>query len=102
MLATQPHFFILFDESLNKASKWTCIVNFGKQMVKISTRYYTSAFIGHAKADDMLQHFEDYIEELNINKLTQISMDGPNVNWMFYKDYCAKFADVSGKSLLMI
>ena len=100
LLVTQSHFVILFDESLNKATKSKQMdvhCRFWQAYGQISTRYYTSAFMGHAKADDMLQHFEDCIEELNINKLSQISMDGPNVNWKFYKDYCAKFADVSGK-----
>ena len=87
LLASQPHFVILFDETLNRATE-------SKQMDvhcrfwqdgQISTRYYASAFMGHAKAYDMLQHFEDCMKELNVNKLTQISMDGSNVNWKFYK-----------------
>ena len=104
LLASQPHFMILFDETLNRATK-------SKQMNvhcrfwqdgQISTRYCASAFMGHAKVDDMLQHFEDCMKEFNVNELTQISMDGPNVNWKFYKDYCAKRVDISDKSLLMI
>ena len=37
--------------------------------------------MGHATADDMVEHFDASTEGLDKNKLLQISMDGPNVNW---------------------
>jgi hypothetical protein len=77
---------ILFDESLNKKMQ-------EKQMdihvrywanTQVVTRYLCSVFLGHAKTQDMIHHFEGGIQELNKAKLQQISMDGPNVNWSFF------------------
>ena len=43
-------------------------------------------FVGHATAEDMVQHFNTGVinSGLNIKNMVQISMDGPNVNWKFY------------------
>ncbi|GFR96068.1 peptidase M20 domain-containing protein 2 [Elysia marginata] len=51
---------------------------------KVETHYYTSVFLGHAKADDVFQQLFSAID-LNIGKLVQLGMDGPNVNWKVYK-----------------
>uniref|UniRef100_A0A2C9LF76 Uncharacterized protein n=1 Tax=Biomphalaria glabrata TaxID=6526 RepID=A0A2C9LF76_BIOGL len=51
---------------------------------KVVTRYYGSAFLGHATAQDMHQklcencHFDG-------KSVVQISMDDPNVNWALFK-----------------
>lgn len=36
------------------------------------------------KAEDILDSFLEGLKPLNINKMIQVSMDGPNVNWKFY------------------
>ena len=51
---------------------------------KVHTRYLTSQFIGHAAADDLLQHFNSSTSDLRRSGLLQVSMDGPSVNWSFY------------------
>ena len=54
---------------------------------QVVDQYYTSKFIGHATADDLLRNFKDATESLSKEKLMQISMDGPNVNKKFFRDF---------------
>ena len=55
---------------------------------KVVERYFHSNFLGHATAADMLYHFNKGIAELDPSCLIQVSMDGPNVNWKFYRSFC--------------
>lgn len=83
-------FVVCFDESLNKCSQ--------KQQMDIAirfwcinknavvTHYYSSAFLGHSTSQDLIQAFKAELKDLNLKKLLQISMDGPNVNIKFFKD----------------
>lgn len=82
------HYTVLFDETLNKSTQ-------SKQMdiqvrfwhteeCKIKTCYLTSAFIGHARADDLLAAFYESVDRLKLSKILQLSMDGPSVNWKFF------------------
>ncbi|CAH0562856.1 unnamed protein product [Brassicogethes aeneus] len=41
-----------------------------------------------ATSQDILKHFKEGIKPLHLNKLLQISIDGPNVNWKFVKLLC--------------
>lgn len=85
------HFVVAFDESLNKIVKrgqmdisirfWDC----SKTSANVVTRYFDSAFMGHATAEIILQKFLDCLKDLNLKKLLQISMDGPNVNLKFLR-----------------
>ena len=46
--------------------------------------YIGLQFMGHATHEDTLRHFKKAHQGLNIvQKLLQVSMDGPNVNWKF-------------------
>ncbi|KAK7879443.1 hypothetical protein WMY93_033849, partial [Mugilogobius chulae] len=47
------------------------------------SRYYGSVFMGHSRAEDMLEHFNEGIKDLDLNKLLSVSMDEPNVKWEF-------------------
>ena len=47
------------------------------------TRYLKSVFLGHARAIDLKSKFTEGLSGLTMNKLVQISMDGPAVNWNF-------------------
>ena len=87
-IRTVSNFVILFDETLNKVTQ-------SKQMdlhfrywnesnQRVITRYYGSIFLGHATADIMKAEFMAKCSNLNLNRLLQLSMDGPNVNWSFY------------------
>ena len=48
---------------------------------KVESRYLTFLFLGHTTAKDLKKKFEEATEQLDLKKLIQISMDGPNVNW---------------------
>lgn len=52
---------------------------------QVITRYLTSTFMGHATSADLLEHFHEACDSLNLRKLLQVSMDGPNVNWRFHR-----------------
>lgn len=76
-----------FDECLNSVSQRNqmdiSIRFWDDQCDKVTTRYWTSAFLGHLTANDLLQAFIDCIPNDLRCKIIQISMDGPNVNWKF-------------------
>ena len=52
-----------------------------KKLVVI--RYLNSEFLQGAKADQLVDKFNNAVETLNQSKLTQISSDGPSVNLKF-------------------
>ena len=47
-------------------------------------RYLTSRFLGHTCVEDLKKEFEEGIQESNMKKMAQVSMDRPNVNWKLY------------------
>ena len=51
----------------------------------IATMYYTSIFMGHAKATDLVQHLQSVLAKVSHNGLIQLSMDGPHVNWKAFE-----------------
>lgn len=96
-----PHFVIGFDESLNKiAQKQQMDVNiryWDKNTGKVHSRYLTSVFLEHATSGDLLNGLKIATKGLDLKKLLQISMDGPNVNFkmltMLKKDLASKDPD---------
>ncbi|GBO06185.1 hypothetical protein AVEN_33754-1 [Araneus ventricosus] len=79
---------VLFDETLNKATElkqMDILVRFWHND-QVAFRYLTSAFIGHAKADDILSAFYQCVEKLTFSKILQISMGGPSVSWTFFEN----------------
>ena len=74
-------FCCFFDESYNhelQKEQMDFIVRYFKN--KVESRYLTSLFLGCTTAKD-LKKFEEATEQLDLKKLIQISMDGPNGNW---------------------
>ena len=51
---------------------------------RVVCRYLTSRFLGHTCAEDLKKEFEEAIQELDMKKMVQVSIDGPNVNWKLY------------------
>lgn len=51
----------------------------------MATRYFSSEFMGHSTAEDMVEVFHKSTESLSYKNLVQLSMDGPNVNLKFHK-----------------
>lgn len=93
VVASCPFFCISFDESLNKVSQkgqMDLIVRYWDSNTdEVATRYLTSTFLGHARATDLLNAFVSGITGLGLrcDRIIQISMDGPNVNYSFLKDF---------------
>ena len=52
----------------------------------MESHYFTSDFLGHATAENLLSSYEKCTDSLPKMGLLQLSMDGPNVNWKFHKD----------------
>ena len=76
-------FVVSFDESFNhelQKEQMDFTVRYFKNN-KVESRYLTSLFLGHTIAKDLKKKFEEATEQLDMKKLLQISMDGPNVNW---------------------
>lgn len=80
-------YVVCFDEALNniaQGGQMDIVIRYwDKQTNCVSSRYFNSAFMGHATAEDILETFQAAIGELAIGKLVQVSMDGPAVNWKF-------------------
>ena len=95
-----------FDESLNKIAQkgqMDVFVRFWhSKMNQVCTRYYSSAFLGHATAKDLRESFSEATNGLDLKKLLQVSMDGPNVNLKFIQELKAeqRKANVDGPVLL--
>lgn len=83
-------FVAYFDESLNKCSQLqqmdVAIRFWSASSDEVSTRYLTSEFLGHTTADDLRKAFLSSLKPLNVHKLLQVSMDGPNVNLKFIRE----------------
>ena len=76
-------FVVSFDESFNhelQKEQMDFTIRYFKNN-KVENRYLTSLFLGHTTAKDLKKKFEEATEQLDMKKLLQISMDGPNVNW---------------------
>ncbi|XP_056439589.1 uncharacterized protein LOC130376758 isoform X1 [Gadus chalcogrammus] len=97
-------FVVMFDETLNQTTKT-------KQMDlhvrfwlndHVQSRFYGSQFMGHATAKDLLQHFKECVQQLDLRHLVSISMDGPNVNWKFFSMLQQEHADTFGGAQLIV
>ena len=72
-------------KQINQKKQMDMIVRFwDSKSNKVTERYLSSEFMGHATAADMLTDLKIEMALLNPRSLVQISMDGPNVNWKFY------------------
>ena len=95
-----------FDESLNdvtQTSEMDLIVRYWDvNRSQVKSRYLGSSFLGHATHIDLLRHFNKVTEELSFSKLYQISMDGPNVNLKFYKEFVTSKESDAVHSLINI
>lgn len=84
-----PFFVVCFDEALNKVvqkCQMDIVIRYwDSKSMKVETRYLTSSFLQHATASDLLYHFENALKSFPLDKVIQVSMDGPNVNWSFFR-----------------
>ena len=61
------------------------LVRFYNSVNAVNNRFHDSRFLGHATHQDLHKKFNDISNQLDSNKLFQISMDGPDVNLKFYE-----------------
>lgn len=77
------HYVLLYDESLNvqlQSKQLDIHLRFWNDNL-IETRYFSSDFLGHSCATDILASFDKLVkDDIGMAKLMQVSMDGPNVN----------------------
>ncbi|XP_047140612.1 uncharacterized protein LOC124815840 [Hydra vulgaris] len=82
-------YIVSFDESLNDITQ-TCqmdlLVRYWDGNDKVKVRYWTSAFLGHSAASDLLTHFNENLSRFDSSKMYQVSMDGPSTNLKFLDD----------------
>ena len=72
-------------------------------MSQVSSRYITSSFLGHARADDLLEEtMKELVQVEGMNSLTSISMDGPNVNLKFRGMLAKSVKEECGNCLLNV
>ncbi|KAL3205778.1 hypothetical protein MRX96_052930 [Rhipicephalus microplus] len=75
---------VLFDESLNdylQRKQMAIRVRYWSRMPeRVTTRFYTSVFMGHSTAEDLQEKLLGALEDLPLARAVQLSMDGPNVN----------------------
>ena len=76
-------FVLMFDESFNQktSSKQLDVHVRTWDDGQVCSCYYDSSFLGHASAEVVLESLLDISRKLELRKLSQVSMDGPNVNW---------------------
>lgn len=82
-LKQAPCFVISFDESFNQElqqEQMDFYVRYFRRD-RVESRYLTSAFLGHTTAEHLKLKFDEATQHIDVKKLVQISMDGPNVNW---------------------
>ena len=95
-----------FDESLNSVTQTSemdlYIRYWDKTKNVVKVRYYGSSFLGHGRHNDILNYFTSLTRSLKSEALYQVSMDGPNSNLKFFKEFVADFKDNSFHSLVDI
>ena len=99
-----PIYCFSFDESMSDAtqrSEMVVMVRYwDDELYNAKVQYLGSSFFGHARNDDLLREFNKITSSLDQKKLFQISMDGPNVNLLFYKKIVMERNEKSFHSLL--
>lgn len=83
-----PGHCIQFDESLNDEIQQKQMVIhvrlWSQESLTVESRYYTSVFIGHGRASDLMEHFDTATSGVDPSRTWQVGMDGPNVNPSFF------------------
>ena len=76
-----------FDEALYKVAQrgqMDISIRFWEfNNIRVSTRYFNSVFLNHARAEDLLAGFKQGMKGIPLSETMQVSMDGPHVNWKF-------------------
>ena len=100
-------FVFKFDETTNSQVKkqYDGYIRYISSVTnQMTTAYVGSLFVGHCNTEDLLDHFFEFIKDLNLNTdlLLSIGMDDPNVNKSFETSLIAKLEGEKGNSLIPI
>ena len=81
-------FSFLFDESINNQVKkqYDGYVSYwSPRYDQVVSAYASSLFVGHCNADDLVEHYNNFVDKLELKSdyLLHLGMDGPNVNLSF-------------------
>ena len=69
---------------------------------RVKVRYCDSTFLGHGTHTDLLNHPKSITNDLPSNKVYQLSMDRPNVNLKFYKEFSRLYKEENCHCLIDI
>lgn len=82
---SSPFYTLSFDESMNSVMQncqMDVNIKFWDEMTgMVQTRYFDSQFLNRPNASNLLESIVTAKRELNDEKLLQLAMDGPTVNW---------------------
>lgn len=109
-IGNSDYYVVLFDESLNEhcqQKQMDVHLRYWDASQSVTTRYFTSVCMGHARVEDLQEKLLNALEPLPLQKIVQISMDGPNVNLKafkglqehLHKNYQVKCLDLGSRSL---
>ena len=91
-LKSSPCFVACYDESLNRTFQEeqmdTVVKYFDDVTGLVETRYLTSAFLKRPNSSNLHDKLLESLSSLDLGKMRQLSMDGPNVNWDVLKINC--------------
>ena len=88
LILKSPFIAALFDESLKTSQKSEMDLHvryWDVKEKKVVARYWNSKYLGNTCSNDLVKAFNDGLNELDLTKLVQISMDGPNSNLKFFE-----------------
>ena len=84
-------YVLMFDESLNSVCQSKQmdihIRSWNHDKHEVESRYYTSVFMGHGTAEDMLSHFRSGIEGIPLKKVYQVGCNSRYV-WVIHEIVC--------------
>ena len=107
-------FVVPFDESLNKVlqeEQMDVQVRYWNEAAKeVNTRFFDSQFLKRPNAKNLFDCLTSSLKNLLLERLLQLSMDGPNTNWsvlkLLHKDRCEKdypnIIDIGSGSLRVV
>ena len=82
------HYCILFGESMSKITRkeqMDIFVRFwSKSPNDVDIMDFKSLFLGHTIVNDLLDTFKTSQANIDTDKIFQVTVDGPSVNWKFY------------------
>ena len=56
----------------------------------VKVRFWNLSYLEHATHKDLLEGFNSSVSDLDLSKMIQLLMDGPNINWKFIRTLSKK------------